>query len=54
MPSTRDYDRGDKFAVYRQLASLREYVLVNPNEYAVDVFRFSAHQLGVIRLWWCG
>ncbi len=27
-PSTEDYDRGDKFAHYRRLASLREYVLV--------------------------
>jgi Uma2 family endonuclease len=43
-PSTRDYDRGDKFAVYRQLASLQEYVLIDPNEYAVDVFRLNAHQ----------
>ena len=39
-PSTRDYDRGDKFAVYRQLASLREYVLI----YAVDVFRLNTSQ----------
>ena len=43
-PSTRDYDRGDKFAVYRQLASLREYVLIDPHEYAVDVFRLNASQ----------
>lgn len=43
-PSTRDYDRGDKFVVYRQLASLREYVLIDPNEYAVEVFRLNAHQ----------
>ncbi|HRJ52159.1 MAG TPA: Uma2 family endonuclease [Candidatus Thiothrix moscowensis] len=43
-PSTRDYDRGDKFVVYRQLANLREYVLIDPNEYAVDVFRLNAHQ----------
>ena len=43
-PSTRDYDRGDKFAVYRQLASLREYVLIDPNEYAVDVFRLNTSQ----------
>ena len=28
--STRNYDRGGKFAVYRQLSSLREYVLVEP------------------------
>jgi Uma2 family endonuclease len=27
-PSTEAYDRGDKFAHYRRLASLREYVLI--------------------------
>ena len=27
-PSTEDYDRGQKFAFYRRLASLKEYVLV--------------------------
>lgn len=43
-PSTRDYDRGDKFAVYRQLPSLREYVLIDPNTYAVEVFRLNAQQ----------
>jgi Uma2 family endonuclease len=26
--STRNYDRGDKFASYRRLASLREYILI--------------------------
>ncbi len=41
-PSTRDYDRGDKFAVYRQLASLQEYVLIDPNGYLVEIFRLNA------------
>ena len=27
-PATRSYDRGDKFASYRRLASLREYILI--------------------------
>lgn len=31
-PSTADYDRGAKFAHYRQLASLQEYVLVAQDE----------------------
>ena len=29
-PSTQAYDRGAKFTWYRQLASLREYLLVDP------------------------
>lgn len=38
-PSTSAYDRGEKFASYRKLPSLREYVLVNPERMSVDVFR---------------
>lgn len=41
--STADYDRGGKFAMYRQLESLREYVLVDSREQRVDVFRRSEH-----------
>ncbi len=40
--STEAYDRGDKFAFYRQLASLQEYVLVNTRSYRVEVFRRNA------------
>ena len=29
--STEAYDRGPKFEQYRQLASLRDYLLINPN-----------------------
>ena len=29
--STRNYDRGDKFASYRRLESLREYILIDQN-----------------------
>ncbi|MYA72137.1 Uma2 family endonuclease [Candidatus Poribacteria bacterium] len=35
-PSTEAYDRGDKFAHYRQLQSLQEYVLVSQNKVRVD------------------
>jgi Uma2 family endonuclease len=37
-PSTEGYDRGDKFAIYRDLPSLRQYVLIAQNRVAVDVF----------------
>ncbi len=36
--STEAYDRGGKFAHYRTLPSLREYVLVSQNEALVEVF----------------
>ncbi|HEB62759.1 MAG TPA: Uma2 family endonuclease [Bacteroidetes bacterium] len=35
--STADYDRGDKFYLYRHLPSFREYVLVEQKKYVVDV-----------------
>jgi Uma2 family endonuclease len=38
-PSTGNYDRGLKFALYRQLASLKEYVLIDPEERRIESFR---------------
>ena len=37
-PSTEAYDRGRKFAAYRMLASLKEYVLVTTDEPHIEVF----------------
>lgn len=38
-PSTQDYDYGTKFKLYRELASLEEYVLVSQEAQRVEVFR---------------
>ncbi len=38
-PSTRDYDRGAKFGLYRGIASLQEYVLVDSEKARVECFR---------------
>lgn len=38
-PATSAYDRGAKFAAYRKLPSLREYVLIDPERLSVDLFR---------------
>jgi Uma2 family endonuclease len=40
--STAEYDRGDEFADYRKLDSLREYVLVDSREQRVTVHRRNA------------
>ena len=40
--STIVYDRGRKFEFYRQLESLQEYVLVDPDRLSVDCFRRDA------------
>lgn len=37
-PSTKGYDKRDKFALYRTLGSLREYVLIDPAKREVEVF----------------
>ncbi|AFZ11844.1 protein of unknown function DUF820 [Crinalium epipsammum PCC 9333] len=41
-PTTEAFDRGDKFADYRQLESLREYVLISQNQMRIDCFRRNA------------
>jgi Uma2 family endonuclease len=40
-PSTQAYDRSRKFALYRRLASLQEYLLVDPDDRRVESFRRS-------------
>jgi Uma2 family endonuclease len=37
-PSTEAYDRGAKFAQYRRLLSLTDYLMVSPEEYRVEHF----------------
>ena len=37
-PSTERYDRGEKFAAYRSIASLQEYVLVSQSRVQVEQF----------------
>jgi Uma2 family endonuclease len=41
-PSTRDYDRGGKFKLYREIPSLKECVLVDTEAILVEVFRINA------------
>lgn len=40
--STEKYDRGEKFAHYRRIPSLQEYVLVSQLEPRIEVFRRNA------------
>lgn len=37
-PSTRDYDRGQKFKLYRDIPSLKEYILIDSEFINVEVF----------------
>jgi Uma2 family endonuclease len=47
-PSTAAYDRGLKFAYYRNLQSLHEYVLIDPERYSVEVYRRNDDGLFVL------
>ncbi len=40
-PSTRSFDRGDKFMHYRSIPTLRDYLLVDSESVAVEHFRRS-------------
>lgn len=41
-PTTEAHDRGDKFAAYRQIDALQEYVLVSLDARRIEVFRRDA------------
>ena len=47
-PSTAAFDRGDKFADYRLLPSLREYLLLDPDKRRGDLYRKGADGLWVL------
>ena len=40
-PTTQGYDRSLKFAMYRRLSSLREYLLVDPDTRRVEAYRLD-------------
>ena len=48
-PSTEAYDRGQKFGYYRQIPSLREYVLVSQHQPSIDHFLRKENEDWVIR-----
>ena len=48
LPSTAAYDRGDRFAAYRLLPSLREMLLVDPDSRRCDIYRQVADGLWVL------
>ena len=40
--ATREYDRGQKFTLYKEIPALREYVLVEQEEVLVETFPWAA------------
>ncbi len=47
-PTTESYDRGDKFAAYRTIPSLREYILVRQDRAGVEKFTKNADGFWVL------
>lgn len=47
--STEAFDRGDKFADYQEIISLREYVLISTKRKRVDCFRRGEQGLWVLQ-----
>jgi Uma2 family endonuclease len=39
--STKNYDRGEKFKLYRDIKTLKEYILVDSESIHIEVFRFN-------------
>jgi len=42
-PSTKTNDRGDKFKLYRDIPTLREYILIDSEDMSIEVFRVNKH-----------
>lgn len=40
-PSAKNYDRGQKFKLYREILALKEYILVDTETVSIEVFRVN-------------
>jgi Uma2 family endonuclease len=41
--STKNYDRGEKFKLYRDIPSLKEYILIDSESMTIEAFRLNEH-----------
>jgi Uma2 family endonuclease len=41
-PSTKNYDRGEKFLLYRDIPTLKEYILIDSEHVHIEAFRLNA------------
>ncbi|MBI5030455.1 MAG: Uma2 family endonuclease [Chloroflexi bacterium] len=41
--STQAYDRGEKFALYRKIVTLQEYIMIDQNKPSVEHYRREGH-----------
>ncbi len=47
--STRNYDRSGKFNLYRDIPTLKEYVLVEPDSISIEAFHLDKNGFWVLR-----
>jgi len=48
-PSTKNYDRGDKFNLYRDIPTLKEYILVDTDTIGIEAFSINAQGRWVLK-----
>jgi Uma2 family endonuclease len=41
-PSIKNYDHGEKFMLYRDIPTLKEYILIDPEHAHIEAFRLNA------------
>ena len=42
-PSTKNYDRCEKFKLYRDIATLKEYILIDSKSISIEGFYINEH-----------
>ena len=42
-PSTKNYDRGEKFKLYRDIPTLKEYILIDSEFISIEAFYINTH-----------
>jgi len=42
-PSTKSYDRGDKFKLYRDIPTLKEYILIDSSAIGIEAYRINSN-----------
>ena len=47
--STKDYDKGDKFKLYRDIPTLKEYILIDSRSVSVEAFAINPSGLWELR-----
>ena len=49
--STKDYDRGEKFKLYRDIDTLQNYILIASDSYLVEVFSKKQNNLWELKIY---